>query len=62
MKRLVLAVSALMMLSVPGWAQNTNHDQAKAAAAEHRQEANSNPNRPHPHKKHRRHHRHHKGA
>ena len=47
MKRLVLALSTLMVLTLPGWGQNTAHDQAKAAAAAHREEARSNPDRPH---------------
>jgi Ni/Co efflux regulator RcnB len=58
MKRLVLAVSALLMLTLPVWGQNTAHDQAKAGAAKHREEARNNPNRPHHRSKHR-HHRHH---
>ena len=63
MKRLVLALSTLMVLTVPGWGQNTPHDQAKAAAAEHREEVRSNPDRPHHRTKHhRRHHRKHNGA
>ncbi len=62
MKRLVLAVSAFMMLSLPGWGQNTAHDQAKAGAAAHREEARSNPDRPHQSRKHRHHHRKHTGA
>jgi hypothetical protein len=63
MKRLVLALSTLMVLTLPGWGQNTAHDQAKAAAAEHREEVRSNPDRPHHRKKHHRHHhRKHNGA
>lgn len=63
MKRLVLALSTLMVLTLPGWGQNTAHDQAKVAAAEHREEVRSNPDRPHHRKKHhRRHHRKHNGA
>jgi hypothetical protein len=64
MKRLVLvlAVSVFTMLSLPGWGQDTNHDQAKAAAAAHRDEARNNPDRRHHKRKHRKHHRHHNGA
>jgi len=58
--KLVLALFAVAMLSLPGWGQNTAHDQAKAGAAAHREEARNNPDRPHHHhKKHRSHHRHH---
>jgi hypothetical protein len=62
MKNLVLALSAFMMLTLPVWGQNNAHDQAKAAAAAHREEARSNPDRPHHRRKHRRHHRKHTGA
>ena len=62
MKRLVLAVGALMILSLPGWGQNTARDQAKMASAEHRAEARSNPERRHHRRKYHRHHRRHNGA
>jgi len=61
MKRLILAVSVLIMLTFPGWGQGTPREQAKAGAAAHREEARNNPERPH-HRKHRRHHRRHQGA
>ena len=62
MKSLILALSALTMLTLPSWGQNTAHDQAKAGAAAHREEARSNPERQHHRRKHHRHHRHHNGA
>jgi len=62
MRRLILAISTLILLALPGWAQNTAHDQAKAGAAAHREEANNNPNRPHQHHKRHRHHRKHKAS
>ncbi len=62
MKHLVLAVCALTMLTLPVWGQNNTHDQAKAAAAAHREEARSNPDRPHHRHKHRHHHRKHTAA
>ncbi len=63
MKRLVLALSTLMVLTLPSWGENTAHDQAKAAAAAHREELRNNPGRPHHRKKHHRHHhRKHDGA
>jgi hypothetical protein len=62
MKALILAVSALIMLTLPGWGQDTPHQQAQAAAKAHRQEARDNPERPHHKRKHRRHHHHHNPA
>jgi hypothetical protein len=62
MKRLILALSALTMLILPGWGENNSHYQAKANAAAHREEARNNPDRPHHRRKHRRHHRRHNGA
>ncbi len=47
MKRLVLAVTAMIMLTLPGWGEGTPREQAKAGAAAHREEARNNPNRPH---------------
>ena len=61
MKRLVLAVSVMIMLTLPGWGQSTPREQAKAAAAAHREEVRNNPDRPHHRRKHRRHHRRHTG-
>ncbi len=61
MKRLGLAVFAVIMLTLPGWGQSTPREQSKAGAAAHREEARSNPERTH-HRKHRRHHRRHTGA
>lgn len=60
MKRLVLAVTAMIMLTLPGWGEGTPREQAKAGAAAHREEARNNPNRPH--SRHKRHHRRHRGA
>jgi len=62
MKGLVLAVLLLTVLSVPGWADSTSHEQAKAAAAAHRDEARNNPERSHHRHKRHKHHRHHAGA
>ena len=62
MKRLMLAVSVMIMLTLPGWGQATPKEQARAGAAAHRAEARNNPERPHHRRKHRRHHRHHNGA
>jgi hypothetical protein len=62
MKRLILAVSVLMMLILPGWGQNTPSDQAKMGVAAHREQARNNSERRHHRRKHRRHHRHHTGA
>ena len=61
MNRLILAVCAMIMLTLPGWGQGTPREQTKAGAAAHREEARSNPERPHQ-RKHRRHHRRHNGA
>jgi hypothetical protein len=63
MKGLVLAVLLSITLSVPGWAaDSTSHEQAKANAAAHRNEARNNQERYHHHHKHHKHHRHHAGA
>jgi hypothetical protein len=62
MKPLILAVSALIMLTIPGWGQDTPNRQAQAAAKAHRQEAQNNPERPHHKRKHRRHRHHHNPA
>jgi hypothetical protein len=61
MKGLILALSALMVSTLPAWGQGTPSQQAKAGAAAHRQEARNNPDRPHHRRKHRRHHRQHPG-
>jgi hypothetical protein len=63
MKELGLAILVSIMLAVPGWAENTSREQAKAGAAAHREEARNNPERPHHRRKHHwRHHRHHNGT
>lgn len=62
MKRLILALSALTMLTLPGWGQNSTHDQARMAVSAHREEARNNPERRHHRRKHHRRHRHHNGA
>jgi hypothetical protein len=62
MKSLVLAVSVMIMLTLPGWGQATPSQQAHASAAAHRQEARNNPERRHHRRKHRRHHKHHNPA
>jgi hypothetical protein len=62
MKHLVLAVSVLIMLTLPGWGQATSNEQARAGAAAHRQEAKNNQERPQHRHKHRRHHKKHTSA
>ena len=61
MKHLVLALSAVLLLSLAGWGQLTPGQQAHESVAAHRHEANNNPERRH-HRHHRRHHRHHNGT
>jgi hypothetical protein len=62
MKHLILAVSTMVLLSLPGWGQATPNQQAHAGLAAHRQEAQSNPERRHHRRKHHRHHHHHPSA
>lgn len=62
MKSLILTVSVLIMLSLPGWGQDTANRQARASLKAHQQEAQNNPERPHHRRKHRRHHHHHNPA
>ena len=63
MKHLVLAISAVMLLTMAGWGEQlTPGEQARASVAAHRDQANNNAERHHHRRHHRRHHRHHTGA
>ena len=62
MKRLILALSAIMILTLAGWGQITPGEQARASVDAHRREAHNNAERRHHHRRHRRHHRRHTGA
>jgi hypothetical protein len=55
MKHMVLALSAMIILTLPAWGQGTPSQQAKSGAAAHREQARNNPDRPHHRRKHRRH-------
>lgn len=61
MKRLIVALSAILLLTLNGWGEQLKPgEQARASAAAHRREAKSN----HRHQRHvrRHHHRHHQAA
>jgi hypothetical protein len=62
MKRLILAVTAMIVLTLPGWGEGTPREQTRGGAAAHREEARNNPNRPHHRHKRHHHHRHHGAA
>ncbi len=63
MKPLLLALSAIMLLTLAGWGQMSPGQQAHASVAAHRREAKNNAKRHHERRRsHRRHHRKHTGA
>jgi Ni/Co efflux regulator RcnB len=62
MKRLVLAVLAMTMLTLLGWGELTPKQQAREGAATHRREARDNQARPRHRRKHHHHHHHQNGV
>jgi hypothetical protein len=62
MKRLILALSAIMLCSLAGWGQSRSRDQSRANVSAHQQEAHNQSDRRHHRRHHRRHRRHHNGA
>ena len=58
MKRLILTVSIVMVLTAGGWGQNTSSGQAHAGLKAHREEARNNPERRHHRRKHHHHRKH----
>ena len=62
MKRLILAISIGMTLTLGAWGENPPSSQAHAGLKAHREEARNNPERRHQRRRHRRHHRRHQGA
>jgi hypothetical protein len=63
MKRLILGVTAMMVLTLAGWSQNTPSERQSHANIEaHRKEARNNAERRHHRRRHHRHHRRHTGA
>jgi hypothetical protein len=63
MKHLILALSAVLLLTLNGWGEQlTPGEQAHASVAAHRREAKDNERRRHHHHGRRRHHRRHSAA
>ena len=58
MRRLILAVSIVTVLTLGVWGQNTSKGQAHAGLKAHQQEARNNPERQHHRRKHHHHHKH----
>ena len=63
MKRLILGVTAMMVLTLAGWSQGIPSEHPSHAKVEaHRKEARNNAERRHHRRRHRRHHHRHTGA
>ncbi len=59
MRRVLLILSAIMLLTLAGWGQATAGQQANASVAAHRKEAKEHAARHRQHRRHRRRHRRH---
>ncbi len=63
MKRLILALSAILLLTFSAWGEQLKPgEQARASVAAHRREAKKNAHRRHQKRARRRHHQHHQAA
>ncbi len=63
MKRLIIALSAILLLTLTAWGEQLKPgEQARASVAAHRREAKRNERRRHHQKRARRRHRHHQAA